>query len=78
MYTGWEFPIPVSHQRKTTTGNRITNGKLKPRPNASSETQRFKGDGKGRERLGAGKTEGGREGKEKGKGQTMKNLRCLI
>ena len=35
---------------------------------ASSETRCFKGDGKGRERLGAGKKERGGEAKGKGKG----------
>ena len=36
----------------------------------SSETQGFKGDGKGREKLGAGKKERGGEGKGKRKGDS--------
>ena len=44
----------------------------------SSETQGFKGDGKGRERLGAGKMERGEEGKYKGKGDLIFSFHCLV
>ena len=45
---------------------------------ASSETQAFKGDGKGREKLGAGKKERGGEGKGKRKGEALGSFSIQI
>ena len=45
---------------------------------SSSETQGFKGDGKGREKLRAGKKERGGEGKGKRKGEALGSFSIQI